>query len=125
MTVRKIACLLLGVSFGMAMVGCQSGSGAGVDTPSPSPTEKIPVIEDVPEITNTVDTIRARHNNLTEYWTVNENPILYNFVNLYNCEVVKTEDDQYPYRMYIFGETTTEDSNPDKGYVSCQRKISD
>ena len=113
---RKIACLLLGVSFGMAMAGCQSGSHA--DTPSPSPAEKIPVIESVPEITDTVDTIRARHNNLTEYWTVNENPILYNFVNLYNCEVVKTEDDEYPYRMYIFGETTAEDSNPDKGYDS-------
>lgn len=62
--------------------------------------------EDIPEIKSTIDNRKARNNKLTDYFTVNENPILYNFMNLYNCEVVKVEDEQYPYRMWIFGEST-------------------
>lgn len=58
--------------------------------------------EDIPEIKSTIDNRKARNNKLTDYFTVNENPILYNFMNLYNCEVVKVEDEQYHIECGIF-----------------------
>lgn len=101
--------LVAAAQLSIALTACQN---------SVKPTEKIPVIEEIPEITNTVDTLRLRNKKLTEYWTVNKEPILFNFINLYNCEVVKTDDRDYPYRMWIFGESTAEDTNPHKGYDS-------
>ena len=92
--------LILLASF---LVGCGS-----TKTNEPTPTKRESVKEEAPEITFTEDSPRQRNRNLTEHFTVNENPILYGFYNLYNCEVVKVEDKEYPYRMFIFGETHKE-----------------
>lgn len=73
---------------------------------APVPTERVPVYEEIPEHFY-VDTGRLRRNNLTEEWTVNESHILNGFYNLYNPEIVKVEGEEYPYKMWIFGESTT------------------
>ncbi len=109
---KKWSWLLVAAQLTVCLCGCQG------ETNKPVPTEKIRVVEDIPAITNTVDTARMRNKKLTEYWEVNPEPILYNFINLYNCEVVKTEDPEYPYRLWIFGESTAQEDNPHKGYDS-------
>lgn len=95
-----------------ALLGCDSNSSVI------SPTEKVRVVEKTPELAGAEDSLRLRNKKLTDYWTTNESPILYNFYNLYNCEIVKVEGDEYPYKMFIFGETTSDDSNVNKGYDS-------
>ena len=64
--------------------------------------------EEIPEITFTEDGPRFRNRKLTEHFTVNDSPILYGFYNLYNFEVVKVDDKEYPYRMFFFGESHKE-----------------
>lgn len=111
---KSVLWLLMLSQLSLMLTGC----GGGGLSPTAAPTEKVRVIEDIPTLAGAEDTLRLRHKKLTEYWTTNESSILYNHYNLYNCEVVKIEDKTYPYRMFIFGETTSDDSNPNKGYDS-------
>ena len=77
------------------------------------------------EISNTaevpsfpVDSKALRLLDLTQNWEVNASPFLHNFYNLYNCEVVRINDEKYPYRMWIFGVSTCDNNNPHRGYDS-------
>ncbi|MBO4327555.1 MAG: hypothetical protein J5950_09820 [Clostridia bacterium] len=93
----------------------QSGNGKGIDaTPSPVPQ---PQPEPIPAITATIDTTRLRYNQLRSF-EVNDTPILTGVYNLYNFEVERVDDAEYPYRAWVFGESTGDPSNPDTGYDS-------
>ena len=53
---------------------------------------------------------------LTYEWRTHSDPVLFNFRNLYNAKVLKTEDPIYPYRMWIFGESVHEGNLGFNGY---------
>lgn len=53
---------------------------------------------------------------ITNEFLVHEGHILENFRNLYNAKVVKVEDTEYPYRLWIFGETVSEGNPLFDGY---------
>ncbi|MBQ2306794.1 MAG: hypothetical protein II184_04695, partial [Clostridia bacterium] len=76
-----------------------------------------PVREEIPELAGAVDNARLRNKTIKNY-IVHESPVLENFYNLYNMEVERCDDPDYPYRMWIFGESTGDRANPDTGYDS-------
>ncbi|MBO5076738.1 MAG: hypothetical protein J5584_03975 [Clostridia bacterium] len=76
-----------------------------------------PEPEAVPELKGAVDNARLRNKTVKNY-TVHASPVLENFYNLYNMEVERCDDPEYPYRMWIFGESTGDRANPDTGYDS-------
>lgn len=97
-------CLLLVVQLLAGLSGCQ-----GRETPDRA----------IPPLAGTaVDSLERRGKKLTAYWEGNEAPILSGFTNLYNCEVLQVDDADYPYRLWIFGETTSQADNPHRGYDS-------
>jgi hypothetical protein len=58
-----------------------------------------------------IDTFEKRCKDLTSEWQINEEYVLYNFHNLYNPKLVKTDNIEYPYYLYFFGESE-EQFNP-------------
>ncbi len=76
-----------------------------------------PAREEIPELAGAVDNARLRNKTIKNY-IVHESPVLENFYNLYNMEVERCDDPDYPYRMWIFGESTGDRANPDTGYDS-------
>ena len=69
-------------------------------------------LEAVRTVLHPVDSMERRLLDLTRHWEVNASPILQNFYNLYNCEVVRINDGKHPYRMWIFGVSTDDEKNP-------------
>jgi hypothetical protein len=69
-------------------------------------------------LSSPMDSKEIRLLDLTRHWEVNPSPILQKFFNLYNCEVVRINDKEYPYRMWIFGVSTGDEKNPHFGYDS-------
>lgn len=53
------------------------------------------------------DTKKKRWTDLTEEWELHEGDILYNAYNLYNPKVIKTNDKDYPYYMWPFGNSVS------------------
>lgn len=86
------------------ITGCDNGKINDIDKTPKRESKK----EEIPEINYTEDSPRFRNRKLTEHFTVNDSPILYGFYNLYNFEVVKVNDKEYPYRMFFFGESHKE-----------------
>lgn len=63
------------------------------------------------EIMDYIDTFEKRCKDLTSEWDIHKGFVLDKFYNLYNPKLVKTEDIEYPYFLYFFGESS-EASNP-------------
>ena len=99
---------------GLFGCGQQVSRPGGGDTPKASAD---PVIEDVPVLAGAIDSVRLR-NKVIKNYTVHNGSVLENFYNLYNFEVERCDDSEYPYRMWIFGESTGSSSDPDTGYDS-------
>jgi len=58
-----------------------------------------------------IDTFEKRCNDLTSQWEIHPGYVLDKFHNLYNPKLVKTENKEYPYFLYFFGESE-EQFNP-------------
>ncbi|MBP5631136.1 MAG: hypothetical protein J6Y21_00025 [Clostridia bacterium] len=95
--------------------GDQLPGATGQPPEATSCPEFVPEI--VPEITNTEDSLRLRSKTL-KIFERNETPVLEGFYNLYNPEVERCDDPEYPYRMWIFGESTGSAKDPNTGYDS-------
>ncbi len=110
----------------LILTGCVAGSagckgGGRGEVTAPQKTEGTPSAtsypETIPEITDTEDSFRLRSKTI-KIFERNERPILEGFYNLYNPEVERCDDPEYPYRMWIFGESTGSKDDPDTGYDS-------
>jgi len=98
---KKFALVLVLLQISVIFAGCSP------NVTTPKTTEKIKITESIPTVTF-VDSLKLRSTKITQHWKANASPILYNFINLYNCEIVKVEGEEYPYRMWIFGETSAQ-----------------
>ena len=91
-------------------------TGSCAESGSDETEAKMPISAEFPAYP--VDGKELRLLDLTQHWEVNASPILQNFYNLYNCEVIRVNDEEYPYRMWIFGVSTCDEKNPHFGYDS-------